>query len=91
MLTRLERLQAAQNALIGLPSSFARLQALRVLSLAKNKIVSVPDALGECGRLEELDFSDNYLQASCHSRAQWSCNLLTCKVPELVCVSCCIV
>ena len=68
--------------LIGLPSSFARLQALRVLSLAKNKIATVPDAVGDCSRLEELDLSDNCLQASCQSALngdQRQCNLLTCK------------
>lgn len=61
-LTRLERLLAAQNALISLPSSFARLQALKVLSLAKNRFATVPDMIGECSNLEDLDLSGNCLQ-----------------------------
>lgn len=61
-LTRLERLLAAQNALISLPSSFARLQALKVLSLARNRFATVPDIIGECSNLEDLDLSGNCLQ-----------------------------
>ena len=61
-LTKLERLQAASNALISLPSSFVRLQALKVLSLTKNRFATIPDEIGDCSRLEELDLSDNCLQ-----------------------------
>jgi Leucine-rich repeat (LRR) protein len=61
-LSRLERLSASQNALIGLPPSIKNLKSLAVLRLSKNKFSSIPDQLGACTSLEEIDFSDNYLQ-----------------------------
>ena len=73
-LMKLERLQAASNALISLPGSFARLQALKVLNLARNKFATVPDEIGACSRLEELDLSDNCLQV----------------IAEHHCIACCV-
>ena len=72
-LTRLERLQAASNALISLPPSFVKLQALKVLNLAGNKFATVPDEIGACARLEELDLSNNCLQVTPCTRLGSGC------------------
>lgn len=61
-LTKLERLTAAQNALAALPGSFTALKSLAVLRLSKNKFSSIPEHLNACTALEEIDFSDTYLQ-----------------------------
>lgn len=63
-LVKLERLSACQNALVSLPASISRLKSLTVLKLTNNKFSAIPDQLSACAALEEIDFSDNYLQVA---------------------------
>ncbi len=76
-LVKLERLSACQNALVSLPASISSLKSLTVLKVTNNKFSAIPDQLSACAALEEIDFSDNYLQVaspfSCSKSAGTTC------------------
>ncbi|KAK9908995.1 hypothetical protein WJX75_005826 [Coccomyxa subellipsoidea] len=77
-LSNLQRLILATNQLSALPVQISALTSLKVLvldsnrlvnlpeeivlKLSKNKFSAIPDELGACSALEEIDFADNYLQ-----------------------------
>ena len=58
----LEFLDVSGNALTRLPARFERLQALRTLFCSGNPFETLPEVLGECGRLDIVGFKANRIE-----------------------------